>query len=125
MSVTVTFGDLTFVGTFGMWDPESLTYEPDVITPETDGASNKITVTNDEGSTLDANVFLQYAKASDYTGIDGYFTSENDAAGRHRTELTAPVGESIDAYLWLTGRLRVGSPEGVCGTVTVTVSPKQ
>lgn len=125
MSVTVTFGDLTFVGAFGMWDPESLTYEPDVITPETDGASNKITVTNDEGSTLDASVFLQYAKASDYTGIDGYFTSENDAAGRHRTELTAPVGESIDAYLWLTGRLRVGSPEGVCGTVTVTVSPKQ
>ena len=125
MSVTVTFGDLSFVGAFGMWDPETLTYEPDVILPETEGTSNKITVVNDESSTLDASVLLQYAKASDYTGIDGYFTSENDASDRHRTELTAAVGESVSAYLWLTGRLRVGSPEGVCGTVIVTVSPKQ
>lgn len=126
LNVTVTWGDLSFSAMHGRWNPEALRYEDDTFTPNTAG-NNTVTVFNNS-ETLGVNAVLSYDSAVGCESIDGYFTAENDARARKTSTLSIDAGARGALYVWLGGEIPeviTTSIPTLCGTVTVTVTPRQ
>ena len=126
ISVSVSWGTLTYTATPGAWDPEGLVYGETSFDPDKAG-ENTVTVTNSSDAT-DIVATLHYTMAAGYESIDGYFTAtdERDARKNSQMDLEANGGEDT-RYVWLEGDIpesMTGGESAVCGTVKVTVAPK-
>lgn len=125
ISVTITWGDLTFSAEYGVWNPDALAYEKDVFTPNTKN-QNTVTVMNNSTS-ISVSAGLSYNAEVGLESIDGYFTSENSADARKTSSMSLGFGEQGTAYVWLGGELTDGLAADTstkCGTVTVTITPQ-
>ena len=113
INVTVEWGDLTFEYERGDWDPDTLQYGEDVITP-TSAGNNTVTVTNKNTSTVSVIADLKYTGDAQYRNLGGYFTANNNKADAKISETTVAKGSQKTSYLWLEGDLE----RDVTGTIT-------
>ncbi len=99
VSVTVTWGDLSFSYKDAVWHPETHTYS---IPPEVAG-SNTVTVQNDDASTAPVSATATYTPS--VPTLNAYFTDTDNVADTPITspETTLSVGESVTVWLWLEG----------------------
>ena len=99
VSVTVTWGDLSFSYKDAVWHPETHTYS---IPPEVAG-SNTVTVQNDDASTAPVSATATYTPS--VPTLNAYFTDTGNVADTPITspETTLSVGESVTVWLWLEG----------------------
>ena len=112
INVSVEWGDLTFKYKHGDWDPETLQYGVDTITPVSVG-NNTVTVTNKATSDVPIIAELKYIGKSTYRNLGGYFTADRNG-GAKISETTVAVGKEKTSYLWLEGNLE----RDVTGTIT-------
>ncbi len=124
LSLTVSWGNLSFTASHGLWNPEEIRYEADSFVPN--AANHTVGVKNDS-ETVNMNAVLSYAAASGFESIDGYFTEEDSASARKNAAMSVYAGEAVMRYVWLGGEIPQDALENtsiVCGTVTVTVTPQ-
>ncbi len=121
ISVTVSWGNLTYLYTHGAWDPENHTYDTPSIAPEEIG-KNTVTVQNHTESNVRVDAALSYQPAGGYEGLGAYFTESGETSPRIRELLSIAPGESAAAYVWLEGTLpRSITSSIISGTCTVTI----
>lgn len=123
VSVTVTWGNLSYSYTHGTWSPETHMYSTEIIKPAETG-KNTVTVSNNAESEIPVNAQFSYAAASGYEAIAHFFTATDNMAAANITQTgTITPGEHKKAYLWLQGTLdrdETGTvTSGIC-TVTIT-----
>jgi uncharacterized repeat protein (TIGR02543 family) len=119
VSVTITWGSMTFDLDDAQWNPETHMYEGKNYTPEKDSDNdnkgvNWIEVTNEGTNSL--SVYYTYKSEKNYSNVSAYFTdvSENDTANAEITkdnrqkiiyesteEGSESDSKSVGAYLWL------------------------
>jgi len=113
ISVTIDWGDLTFIYDRGTWNTSTLRYENGSITPKTE-TSNRITVTN-SASNVSVIAQLAYEPYDRAPDIAGEFLV--DDAPATSVALARPVGDnkpSAEIRLSLSGTL----PRSMSGTLT-------
>ena len=101
VSVTVTWGDLSFRYKDSVWDPETHTY---LIPPETAG-SNTVTVKNNNESTTTVSAAVVYQPTVPTLNV--FFTEIDDVTTAPLSDVTTllSVGEEMQLWLWLNGYL--------------------
>ena len=123
VSVTVTWGNLSYSYTHGTWSPETHTYSTEIIKPDEAG-KNTVTVTNNAESEIPINAQFSYAAASGYEAIAHFFTATDNMAAANITQTgTMMPGEHKKAHLWLRGTLdRDETGTVISGICTVTIT---
>jgi hypothetical protein len=126
ISISVSWGTLDYTVTPGMWNPEKLSYEETLFTPDKTG-ENTVAVTNTSAAT-DVVATLNYTMATGYESIDGYFTATDNKSARKNAQMSLTASGGTDVrYVWLEGTIpetMTGGQTAVCRTVKVTVAPK-
>ena len=121
ISVTVTWGAMTFDLERGEWQPDEHEYTDDTFTPSSTGA-NSVTVKNEKGSNVSIDVSLSFSPTAEVREADAYFTATNNADGEKITLANIAKNKEKTFYVWLEGRLpNDATGDYVCGTVTVII----
>ena len=127
ITVDVSWGDMTFTYDLGEWDPETHTYSGGSFTVSNN--SNTVTVTNQTVG-KDVDVTFDFMPLASYTGVTGYFSSDEGGASKVTAEIeVAADGGSATVYFRLEDNEALGSialpDQFVAGHCTVTIREKQ
>lgn len=121
ISVTVTWGEMTFSFERGEWQPDEHKYTDDTFTPSSDGA-NSVTVKNEKDSNVSVDVSVSFAPVQGLIEADAYFTPENSANGERVDFVNVKKNTQKTLYVWMEGRLpNDAAGDYHCGTVTVII----